>query len=77
MAKMKTEDQLLWKENAPILVQRSDREEQKRKWSISLWMGIWSYVLLDGYAVVSREELVAKKYVYGQTRDGRSSIEAT
>jgi hypothetical protein len=35
---MKTEDQLLWKENAPVLVQRSDREEQKRKWSISLWM---------------------------------------
>jgi hypothetical protein len=39
--------------------------------------GLWSYFLLDGVAVVSRKELVAKKYVYGQTSEGRSSIKAT
>jgi len=39
----------------------------------------WNVVLLPGgwVAVVSRKELVAKKYVYGQTSDGRSSIKAT
>ncbi len=36
--KNETEDQPLWKRKAPVLVQGSDRKEQKIKWLLSLWI---------------------------------------
>jgi hypothetical protein len=76
MAKMKTEDQLLWREKGSCSGPPKDRigKNRKENGQFPCGMGVWSCFPAEWgcRAVVDGRELVAKKDVSAPTSDGKT-----